>query len=95
MRRTELGGTLAADRLSGVGPSEWTGHRFVKVVQEALQFVFQIRHRREVAATHDLSHHNAEDHLDLVQPRTVLGKVHEPNPVAGIRQEFAPAGLAL
>ena len=85
MRRTELGGTLAADRLSGVGPSEWTGHRFVKVVQEALQFVFQIRHRREVAATHDLSHHNAEDHLDLVQPRTVLGKVHEPNPVAGIR----------
>ena len=95
MRRTELGRTLAADRFSGVGPSERTGHRFVEVVQEALQFDFQVRHRREVAATDDLSHHNAEDHLDLVQPRTVLGKIHEPDPVAGIRQEFTPAGLAL
>lgn len=80
---------------SGVGPFEWMRQSSVEVREECEQFILKVGHGDEVPASHDLSHHNSEDHLDLVQPRTVLGKVYEPNAMAGIGQELATSGLGL
>ena len=93
VRRAEGWRRTRRGRSAGVGPSEGMGHRLVEVFQEHPQFLFQVGDGGEVSATHDLSHHDSKDDFDLVPPGTVFGKVHEPNVVARIRQEFAASGL--
>ena len=78
---------------AGIGPVEGMGQSVVEVFQEPSQFVLQVRHRGEVAATHHLPHHDSEDHFDLVEPRAVFGEKHEAEAMVGIRQEFAARRL--
>lgn len=80
-------------RFAGIGPTERVGHRVVEVFKERFQFVFEVGNRGEVATTHHLSHHDPEDHFDLVQPRTVFGQKYEPDSVAWIGQERPASGL--
>lgn len=64
-------------------------HCVVEAFQKSAQLVLQVGDRGELAATHDLSHHDSEDDFDLVQPRAVFGKKHEADLMLGVRQEFA------
>ena len=40
----------------------------VEVVEERMEPTLQVGNRREAAATQELSHHDTEDDLDLIQP---------------------------
>src|SRR3954451_7051450 len=62
---------------SRVRPLEWLWEHLVEVLDERQQFRAEFIHRRETAATDDLAHNHPEHDLDLIEPRTVLGRVHE------------------
>src|SRR5260370_42100565 len=75
---------------SGIGPLEWLGEHLVEVIDKGQQFRAEIVHRRETATTDDLSHNHPKHDFDLIEPRTVFGRVHEPDAIALLRQEFLP-----
>src|SRR5438876_12212730 len=75
---------------SGIGPLEWLGEHLVEVIDKRQQFRAQIVHRRETATTDDLAHNHPKHDLDLIEPRTVFGRVHEPDAMAQLRQELLP-----
>ena len=85
---TPLAWPAADDR---VRPLERFGEHPIEVNDEVQQFITQILHRCERTTPDHLPHDHPEDRFDLVQPRTVLGRIHEPNPVALLRQERLPA----
>ena len=76
---------------SGISPLEWLGEHLVEVIDKRQQFRAEILHRRETATTDDLSHNHPKHDFDLIEPRTVLGRVHEPDAIALLRQELLPA----
>src|SRR4051812_40503684 len=78
-------------RTARVRPPEWLGEYPIEIRHEVPQLRAQVRYRGERATPDHLPHDHTEDHLDLVQPRTVLRKVHEPNPMTRLRQERLPA----
>ncbi len=80
-------------RLSGVGPMERMGHRHIVIGDEFSDLTLQILHRGEVAAAQNLSLKNAQEDFYLVEPRTVLGEVHEADAMTGVREEPASRGL--
>ena len=80
-------------RLSGVGPVEGVGHRRVVIGDEVADFILQIFYRSEVSTPENFSLNDAEDDLDLVEPRTVFWQVHEVDAVSGVREELASRGL--
>ena len=82
---------LGPQRTTGVRPLERFGEHPIEVSDEVQQFITQIFHRCERTTPDHLPHDHPEDRFDLVQPRTVLGRIHEPNPVALLRQERLPA----
>src|SRR6202020_568140 len=43
------------------------------------------------ATTDDLAHNHPKHDLDLIEPRTVFWRVHEPDAMALLRQELLPA----
>ena len=88
-------GAVVGEGFAGVGPVEGMGHREVEVVQKRSQLRFEVGHGCEVAAADDLPHHNAEDGLDLIQPRTVLRQEYEADAMLRSGQEFTPRGLRL
>src|SRR5271166_1383175 len=75
---------------SGIGPLEWLGEYLVEVVDKRQQFRAEIVHRRETAATDDLAHYHPKHDLDLIEPRTVFGRVHDADAMAQFRQELLP-----
>ncbi len=88
-----IGAGRFVERLAGICPVKGTGHRGVVIVEEVAEFLLQIDHGGEVAAPHDLPHDDAKHRLNLVQPRTVLRQVHEPDGVVRIAQEIAARRL--
>src|SRR5277367_3579401 len=75
---------------SRVGPLEWLGEDLVEVIDKRQQFPAEIVHRRETAATDDLAHNHPKHDLDLIEPRTVFGRVHETDAMALLGQELLP-----
>ena len=68
-------------RTTRVRPAERLREDSGEIRDEIQQLRAHVFHRGERAATDHLSHDHPEDHLDLIQPRTVLRKVYEPNPI--------------
>ena len=68
-------------------PAERLGENVIEVLDELNEFPLQIRHRGEAAATDHLPHDHAEDDLNLIEPRCVLGQEHEANAMVLVRQE--------
>ena len=93
MGRAEFGCTGLGQRFARKGPFEGVGIRAIVVLQEQFQVPFQVGKRDEIAAAHDLSHHDSENDLDLIQPGTVFRKVDKPDAMAQIRQKLATARL--
>lgn len=62
-------------------------HCGVVVVQELTEFMLQIGDGGEISPPHGLSHDDPEHRLNLVQPGTVFGQVHEPDVMSRIAQE--------
>src|SRR4051812_40852842 len=77
---------------SRVRPLEWPGEHLVEVIDKRQQFRAQVLHRRETAATDDLAHNDPKHDLDLIEPRTVFGGVHEPDAMVLLQQERVPTG---
>src|SRR5208337_4758980 len=82
---------LGPQRTTGVRPLERLGEHPIEVSDEVQQFITQIFHRCERTTPDHLPHDHPEDRFDLVQPRTVLGRIHEPNPLA-LLPTRTPAG---
>ena len=80
---------------AGVGPVEGVGHGLVVIHDERSQLLDEIRDRGEVSATDDFAIDEAEDGLDLVEPRAMFGQVDEPDAMCRIAEERAAAGLVL
>ena len=79
--------------LARVRPVERMSEHQVEVGQERFQFFFQVHHGGKVAAADDLPHDNAEHDFDLIQPRTVLGEIHEADAMRPVGQELTPRDL--
>src|SRR3954451_1519996 len=75
---------------SRVRPLEWLGEHLIEVLDKRQQLRAEVVHRRETATTDDLSHNHPKHDLDLVEPRAVFGRVHEPDAMAPVRQELLP-----
>src|SRR3954452_12216919 len=86
VRRDEPGAPRLLKRLAGVGPVERMGHRRVVIDDELSELRFEVGHRGEAAAAQAFPVDDAEDDLDLVEPRAVLGQVDEADPVADVRE---------
>src|SRR5271167_4675693 len=72
-------------------PAEGMGKYSIEIGDKIQQFITQIVHRGERTPANHFPHDYPEDHLDLVQPRTVLRRVHEPDAVTRLRQEHLAA----
>ncbi len=66
---------LGLGRSSRVCPIEWLGHRLVVVGHEFSELRFEIGHGCEISTAYQFSVDDTEDHLDLIEPRTMLGEV--------------------
>src|SRR2546421_7719967 len=78
-------------RTTRVRPAERLGEYTIEVRDKVQQLRAQVFHRAERPPTDHLPHDHSEDRLDLIQPRTVLRCVHEPDPVTLLRQELLTA----
>src|SRR3954447_21030661 len=78
-------------RTTRVRPAERLGEYPIEILNEAQHLRTQVIQRRERPSPDHLPHDHPEDRLDLIQPRTVLRQIYEPDPVARIRQERLPA----
>jgi hypothetical protein len=83
-------------------PAERLCHGSVEVGNEALDPLLEVLLGREVAAAEELADQDREPDLDLIDPRGVLGREVESDPVTGIAQErlacchrLEDAGLSL
>src|SRR4249920_3006155 len=78
---------LRHQRATRVRPAEGMGEYSIEIGDKIQQFITQIFHRCERTPANHFPHDHPEDHFDLVQPRTVLRCVHEPDAVTRLRQE--------
>ena len=90
---TVIGARRLLDGFAGICPGKWMGHRVIVVSEEAAEFLLQICYGSEVAPAHDLPHDDSKHSLNLVQPRTVLGQIHEPDVMGRITQKSASCRL--
>ena len=96
MRRKPSLSTHYSDKpLVGVGPVEGMGHRWVVVADEVGELIAEFWHRCEAAAAQAFSMNDAEDDLNLVEPRTVFREVDEPKAMARIGEGFTTTGWRL
>ena len=86
-----MGAASLLEGLAGVGPVEGVGHGRVVVDDELSELGLEVGHRGEVVAAQALSSGDAEEDLDLVEPRAVFGQVNEADAVANVREELAPS----
>ena len=82
---------LHGESLALIGPFEGFGGAIVRV-NESQHFGLQFRYTSEGATPEQFAHQNGEPYLDLVEPRTLLGRVMEHHCVGGIAQECRTAG---
>src|SRR5262249_47622873 len=80
---------------AGEGPAEGLRKHLVEVRDETRQLVLQVGRGGEAATSNRLAHDHAKDDLNLIQPRRVLGQVHEANAVVPVRQKPLPRRLRL
>lgn len=77
------------ERLAGVGPVEWMGHGRVVVGDELADFRLQVVDRGKAGSAQRFAVQDAEEDLDLVEPRAVFRQEHEADTVGRVREEFA------
>src|SRR4051794_32101489 len=85
-----MGAASLLEGLAGISPVEGMGHGRVVVGDELSELGLELEHRGEVAAAQALPVDDAEEDLDLVQPRAVFRQVDEADAVADVREELAP-----
>ena len=85
MRRDEFLLSLFLNWFSGIGPCEWVSHGLVVVCHELSKLRFEVRNGGENSAADQFSVNDTKDDLNLIEPRTVLGKVDEANSMCGVR----------
>ncbi len=88
--RNEMGAAFLLEGFAGVGPVEGMGHGRVVVDDERSDLGLEVGHRGEVPAAQAFSLEDAEEDLNLVEPRAVFWQVDEADPVADVREELAP-----
>ena len=88
--RNEMGSAPLLEGFASVCPVEGMRHGRIVIGDELSELGLEVGHRGEVAAADALSLLNAEEDLDLVEPRAVFGQVNEADPVTGVREELAP-----
>ena len=79
---------LGDQRLARVRPTERVSHGGVVIVDEAPDSRLQCGHRGEAASPQTFAVQDAEHDLNLVEPRTVFGNIHEANAMSEVRQEL-------
>ena len=92
MRRDEGRSCGFFEWLAGVGPVAGMGHHWVVVADEVGELILEFAHRCEAAASLAFALADAEDDLNLVEPRTVFREVDEPNAMARLGKKFAATG---
>lgn len=80
--------TFLLEGSAGVGPVEGMGHGLIVTSDEFTNLGFEFGHRCEAGPTQAFSVEDAEEDLDLVEPRTVFGKVDEADPVVDLREKL-------
>ncbi len=95
VRRSEGCSFRLVERLASVSPAEGMGHRLIVVADEVGELIIEFSHRCKAAPAQAFSLNDTEDGLYLVEPRTVLGEVDEPNAMPRIGEELATTGLRL
>jgi len=74
--------------LSFIGPTEGLGHGLVEEIDEAADFRIEVFQRDEIAAADDFAREDREQHLDLIEPRGMLGREVKDDAVVGVAQEL-------
>ena len=74
--------------LASIRPLKRLGKSSVEIVNELFQSIFQFRQRGKVSSLDSAAVDDSENDFDLVEPRRVLGKVNQANPVALVGQKF-------
>ena len=77
--------SLFLNWFSSIGPCEWVSHGLVVVGHEFSELRFEVRDGREISPAYQFSMDDTKDDLNLIEPRTVLGKVDEANSMCGVR----------
>ena len=85
-----MGAAFLLEGFAGVGPVERMGHGRVVVGDELTNLGLEFEHRGEACATQAFSVEDAEEDLDLVEPRTMFGQVDEADAVVDVREKFSP-----
>ena len=85
MRRDEFLLSLFLSWFSGIGPCECVRHCLVVVCHELSELRFEVGDGREISPAHQFAVNDTKDDLNLIEPRTVLGKVDEANSMCGVR----------
>jgi hypothetical protein len=91
----ETGCASSRQRLAGVSPAKRLGQGIVEVVDEGGELALEILDRGEVAAAEHFAREDGEPHLDLVEPRGMLGREVEDDAMAGVAQEARARGHRL
>ena len=95
VRWAELQSPATVHGLTGVGPVERVRHRVVVVLDELPQLRLKVTHRGEVAAADRFAIDHSEHRFNLVQPRTVFGRIDKADAMLLRRQELTTARLVL
>ena len=85
MRRDEFLLSLFLSWFSGIGPCERVSHGQIVVFHELTELRFEVGDGREISPAHQFSVNDTKDDFNLIEPRTVLGKVDEANSMCGVR----------
>ena len=64
---------------TSLGPVHWASDGLLQVRYESVEFLDQIVLGCELTVADDIAVDDAEDDVDLIEPRTVFGKVHQSN----------------
>lgn len=81
-----MGATFLMEGFAGVGPAEGMRYCIVLACDQITNFGLEFGHRSEAGPTQAFSVEDAAEDLELVEPRTVFGKVDEADPVVSIRE---------
>ena len=84
-----MGSASLLEGFAGVCPVEGMGHGRIVVGDELSDLEFEFGHGGEVPAAQAFSLEDAQEDLDLVEPRAVFGQVDEADSVGDVREELA------
>lgn len=80
-----------SQRCSSIDPLVGLRHGSVEIVYEAFDLRAQVMLGQKAASFEHLAHQYPEPDFNLIEPRTMLGRVNEPDSVAWVRKKVSPA----